>query len=629
MIDLSTPIRSAPVARIGIAGLPHLTDKMIVGGLYVLVAETPPARFPVLAASIQAALQALTPCTVIVPADPGTFTQRIASFGHSISPELMRSKQIALFSMQDEFSKKIFQFGVEGFVQELEQFEIQENSYLVFDQADDLLSLHDVGLAGEQINALYKWSQARKVTVLLVFSRCTEAHVGTLNALMDSMTGLVRLGADKDGLALTFDYWQSDDGTVAARSFRLTSQASGLYSATANAPVDSRPMQDSPTEAFPADPGARHYFFMDPDLGSLARQMAGDWRRVDTLVGMLHATRNTRTATCILSYERDTSLRQLAETVHTLRVSLGRHAKIVVQEKDASLRYQNEALLLRLGVNLVVNRNVPASRLPLLLDSLSSQVFAGDVDINFEVALASVLPARARGYLALKMFAREASAMLGQGETLNIPSALIIGKPVADLSVEDIVTTSGISRPGDLMTGDTEFCYLFLYACPEAVMLSTLDRIFGKPADTVFTDLRFLVQRNAIAAELQTLSLRADKDEVPDYSHKVAAAPASQAPSMSMPDTTARQPQPEAATLPGTVATSARPYAPVPENATPFQPPPGVKAKVAPEKANAPNDQGLFDYGLLPKTPIFGRNVAPRATRSQVATKNLTPSVSH
>jgi hypothetical protein len=125
-----------------------------------------------------------------------------------------------------------------------------------------------------------------------------------------------------------------------------------------------------------------HFFYMDPELGSLAAEMPGAWCQVDSLVGMMHATRNIRTVVSILSYRRDTDLRQLAEAVYTLRRSLERHAQIVVREKGASLRYQNEALLVRLGINLVIHRDVPVSRLPLLLKSLSGQIFSRDVEIN-------------------------------------------------------------------------------------------------------------------------------------------------------------------------------------------------------------------------------------------------------
>ena len=209
-------------------GLPNLTDGMIAGGLYVLVAETPPARFPVLAGSLANALRDGMQCTVIVPSDPKSFIQRIESFDNPKISSTVGANHYRFFTMQDEFAKKMFQFGADSFVQELDQFEIPPDSYLVFDQADELLSLHDITLASEQVIILRKWCLQQRVTLLLVFSRATEADSNTLNALMDNLTGMARLGADKDGLELTFDYWQSQEGTIAARNFRLVTLGSGL-----------------------------------------------------------------------------------------------------------------------------------------------------------------------------------------------------------------------------------------------------------------------------------------------------------------------------------------------------------------------------------------------------------------
>jgi hypothetical protein len=221
--------------------------------------------------------------------------------------------------MQEEFSKKMFRFGAERFVAELEQLEIPDNSYLVFDQADDLISLHDVSLAIEQVDILSKWLAAHQITALLTFLRVTESHAGTINALMDYLTGIVRLGGDESGLRLGFDYWQSPDGTVAAKNFQLLTLSNNCYEATtkqsgneALATETSAIEQDVP----PQEP-LSSYFYMDPDLGSLATQMAGNWQRVDTLVGMMHSTRNKRRAIAIFCYKSDTNLRQLAEAIHT------------------------------------------------------------------------------------------------------------------------------------------------------------------------------------------------------------------------------------------------------------------------------------------------------------------------
>jgi cellulose biosynthesis protein BcsE len=522
---MDEPTAFPAAVRLGVPGLPNLTDSLMVGGVYMLIAETASARFPILSTSLSSGLNCGVHCTVILPQNPEVFIQRIESYGNLNVTQAIGAHQMKMFLMQDEFSKKMFRYGADAFVQELAHFEIPDNSYLLFDQADDLLSFHDVVLALDQVEILRKWASEHQITMMLVLTRTTEAHTSTINALMDDLTGIVRLGASRSGLELSFDYWQSPEGTIAGRNFLLKTLDSGLYQASSNTESSEGSTNEARFDRADIPEGDdAQFFFMNPDLGSLAKQMQGKWQRVDTLVGMMHATRNLRSATCILSFQRDTNLRQLAEAIHTLRLSMGRYARIVVQEKEASLRYQNEALLLKLGLNLVVNRDVPLGRLPLLLESLKGQIFNRDVDINFEAALASVLPTRLRGYLLPQRFTREADVVLERAETLNIPCALVIGRPAPGIAMIDIMTNNSISRPGDLITADSDNCYIFLNACPQAVLLPAIERIMGMPVDTVFPNVRFVIQRAEIQSELAALLRLSEHENLPDYS-SVAGLP--------------------------------------------------------------------------------------------------------
>lgn len=221
-----------PVVRIGIRGLPDQINSMMGGGLYVLIAKTTSARFPMLACSIANALEEGLVCTLIAPANPLPFLQRIENLAQIDTADLVAANLLQIFVAQDNFLKKIFQFGAERFVSELEDFQIPENSYLVFDQADELLSLHDVSLALEQVNILKNWFFRKKITALLVFSRLSEAHNNTVNAIMDHLNGIVRLGGERDGLELTFDYWQSNQGVVVAKNYQLLTLDTGLYEAS-------------------------------------------------------------------------------------------------------------------------------------------------------------------------------------------------------------------------------------------------------------------------------------------------------------------------------------------------------------------------------------------------------------
>ncbi|NCP82483.1 MAG: hypothetical protein GW826_09250 [Rhodoferax sp.] len=631
MIDKTSNPKPSSLVQLGIHALPLLSSGMVNGGLYVLLAEIPSARFPILAGTLASALDGGIECNVILPSNPELFLQRINSFGELDTQESMTNNHLQLFTMQDEFSKKMFRFGAESFIQELEFFDVSVNTFLLFDQADELLSLHDLSMALDQVEVLSKWLSDRHVTALLVFTRVTEAHSNTINALMDNLTGIARLGGEKSGLEITFDFWQSPEGAVAARHFPLRALDTGLYE-VAPLSLSSEQTQSSIDQTIEAADSDKelHVFYMDPDLGSLAKQSAGIWQQVDTLVGMMHATRSTRSATIILSFLPDTSLRQLAETAHTLRSSLGRHAHIVVQEKAASLRFQNEALLLRLGVNLVVHRDVPVSRLTLLLDSLHGQTFTRDIDINFEAALASVTPTRMRGYLRPLRFAREVNLILDRAETLNIPCTLILGQPTNGQSMVDVLRQIGLSRPGDLLTADNTHAYIFLNACQQAVMLSTLERLLGVPVDTVFTNLRFLVRREDIQPELAALMRALELGGLPDHSTTLVDANAEEA---STEDTT---PKPSViASILNKIQTSTQPLVhnqtltaqartldlvppqvlmPVPERSVPR--PAAIPREVMPD-----NPDSQFSYAGDASASVFGKQPAPRAVRSSQSKK--------
>ncbi len=602
---------------LAIAGMPTLTNSMIAGGLYVMVAATPSARFPILASSIGHALEGGASVNVVVPAHPALFLERMTALGNIDVAPLLTEQRLGVFEMQEEFPKKMFRLGAERFVKEMEQLEIPDNSYLVFDQADDLLALHDVALALDQVEVLGRWLAQRGITALLVMTRANALRIGNINALMDNLTGIVQLGGDRDGLALTYDYWQSREGTIAARSYRLTTIANGFYEASANMLPPSAPAAAgvayvaAPAEVSGEVDTENRYFYMDPALATVAGSVPGIWQQVDTLVGMLHATQKTRAPTCLLSFERSSSVRQLAQAVHTLRLSLGRAARIVVQEKGVSLRYQNEALLLRLGVNLVVHRDVANERVPLLLESLNGQLFNRDVDINFEAALASVLPTRLRGYLTPQRFAREAAMVLDRAQPLHIPCALVSGAPLAGVDMAELIASCALSRPGDLITTDGQHCIIFFNACPQSALLSTLERVLGRPTSEVFESLDFMANPEDMVPGLTQLAARAADTDMPDYSHLASSEAAAEE-------------VPEA--LPAYESAPARVHAAV--NTAPRSSVPAIErviADVVAQAAPAATEPVVEEPGVTGTHYIydhernvygFGKKSAPRATRS-------------
>jgi Cellulose biosynthesis GIL len=224
------PTTSAGI-HLGVVGIDPSQSEMVIGGLYALKVTTPSTRFALLATSLKAAMSAGVHCTLITNSAPDEVLSRLAQSSSFPANDLVKQKRLSVFSMQEEFSKKLFRFGADRFVQEIENFEIPVNSFIVFEQADDVLSLHDLWLASQQIKVLSQWFKRRQTTGLLAFTRSNAQQTAALNALMDNLSGLARLGADKAGLELTFLYWQSQNGVMAARNFHLRSTHDGGYEA--------------------------------------------------------------------------------------------------------------------------------------------------------------------------------------------------------------------------------------------------------------------------------------------------------------------------------------------------------------------------------------------------------------
>lgn len=208
-----------------LADSPDASDGLVPGGTYALLAETPPARLPLMAGVLQTAEAARVPVTLLLPTQsPAVFMERVRVAGYSQISDALETGQLAIYQFQADFSKKMFRYGAESFARELEYYEVPPNSLLLVDQADDLLSLHDTALAIRQIQTISAWAAQRMMPVLLVFTRAAGSSISmeSVNGLMDNLAGLARVGVDREGITLSFEFWQGPFGTVAARSVALT-----------------------------------------------------------------------------------------------------------------------------------------------------------------------------------------------------------------------------------------------------------------------------------------------------------------------------------------------------------------------------------------------------------------------
>jgi hypothetical protein len=500
------------------SGLADGSDQMLPGRAYALVALSPPARLPLVATALADAVRQEQAASLVLATEPAAFVRRLQGAGFAEALSLWQAGAWQVLQIQEGFDKKHFRYGTDAFTRELHHYQVGRNSLLIFDQADEFLSLHDTALAVDQARQLSAWAERLNATVLLVFNRAASspAALACLNSLMDELAGLARVGVQEHGLCLAVDYWQGPQGTVVSRRWPLEEdEGTGAYKARSGmghsgplaAPASSGPS----TPSAPALAPESHFLTTDGELQARwAESLGGQWVTCNSALSLVREAMAVSEPTVLLPYARCTDLRQLAELVHTLKLALPGAAKLIVVECDAALRYGQEALLLRLGASLVIHRGAPEARIPLMLGAVRAQrAQAPASGIGFEAALSSVGAPAESGRVPIGIFVREARASVLRASVLGVPNALLVGRPKAELTCKDVLARLHLPRSGDLLSSDGNVCVVFLSSCPKASLDSALTHVFPEGLKDVFDSWDLGLTEADILAQLGRLPLEA------------------------------------------------------------------------------------------------------------------------
>jgi cellulose biosynthesis protein BcsE len=510
----SAPPADSPSAgfSLGFSEMPAIASTVSPGRAYSLTIQPALGHARLLSSILQANLAAGARCTLVTPMSPEMFLRRCDPEREKELFGALESGQCRLLTMTGDYKKNIVRFGPEKILQELTQCGLEEGSLLIVDHAEQIFSLHHKDTALEQLKTYQQWLERLRSTALLLFSAAAEdaALSGGHRLVADNSSGSARLDYQRTQAELWVDFWQTDAGTMAERRIALA----GPHAAELQSPpqADRAPALVNQVQA--AEDADEVYFIGD-SLAATHLQKPGSWKEVHTLVGLIHATRQARAATVIISVTKDTDSLQLAQTVHIMRLNAGPMLRIVIIDAGLSLRYHNEALLLRLGVNMVVHDPASIARLPLLLESLQAQLYVRNKQISFEDALASATPPRVKGYLPPPVFCDKVRATLYQSRTLNVPCALIMLNHAPTYDQAASLKRFHLSRQGDLLTACPTHCYVFLYGFASADSQAFLPRLLGLHDTRSIRDLTFLNKEEDILVALERIAGAVDPNLIP------------------------------------------------------------------------------------------------------------------
>jgi len=384
-----------------------------------------------------------------------------------------------------------------GALRALKRFGFRRGSIFFVEGAEQWFSWDRPDDLAYEGRVLANWCETRNITlVLLAGSVAPSANDASLDAeaaeeqleheardperdaFHSSCEGVARLQHTHGELLWHVDFWRSRSALAAGEVRALRFARAGHLMVA--------PEEDE------TDRLAQARIARDEMRVVATRAAVGDepwvppeWEIVDGLLAALQAGLGARAASVVLDYTGSEQLEALCETVHTLRRTCGRALKIVLVERGQVLRHQFELLVLNLGANLVIGRDVPFSRMQSLMQSLRGQLNARPVAADYRAALAAALSDEVCGYLPVEGFVAHTLNVLGRGQLLNLPHVLVKVRLKPNVAHVDVLRQCRPTRNGDVVTADGAHLYVFLFACRLPDAQGSLARIFRLPVDSL------------------------------------------------------------------------------------------------------------------------------------------------
>ena len=503
---------------LGIPGLPSSIDTLLKGSIYAAIVDSIPAHLSIIIQALKANIAAGNTCVLLTQMTPGVLLSRAKMSGVDFSEDISQSR-LYLFSQEGDYVTNIFRHGIKRFLQEFEYFRVPKESFFLFDQAGELFTMSDQNIAQAQAIEYRDWMRSSGNTSLFLFPAKGEKRS---QSILSSFSGVARINQSKTGLELLIDFWYSQDGAIAAKAFPVSLDTTGLIRVDASLPQAA--IEACQTDSNTDDDNAVFYFGPDFETFSASVQHSGEWMQAQSFVDLIHLSRDAARATVVISFDSDTELKQTAKIVHYMRLNRGNRLRIVIRESGFSLRYLNELLLLRLGVNLIIHQQVARQQLPLLWEMLAGQTYTRKINQDFDQAYSSILSSEHTGYVDLVSFCGEALGIFDRGDILDIPLTLIVASYHEQASPPDILSQVKIVRNGDIFSSNATHCYIFMHACTEENSAAALSRITGDKQASLFLAIRFITAKKSIRETLQHLVQSGDIALAPDFSEAIAEA---------------------------------------------------------------------------------------------------------
>nr|WP_277625643.1 cellulose biosynthesis protein BcsE [Burkholderia stabilis] len=419
-----------------------------------------------------------------------------------------------------------------GGLRAMKRYGFRARSLYFVEGAQRWFSWDDPVALAEEAHALADWCRTRRIALVLLLD--PEAARAGADALTDDpplvrdanrtprsgfhgiCSGVAQLQRTHGELLWIVDFWRAGDTLTAGEVRPLRFAPGGRLSASVDGGA--------------TEPANRMKLASDEDRVVVSRavldgtnRVPGDWEIVDDNAAVVAACVHAQAATAVLAFRSHAQLEALCADVHALRRQCGGALKIAIVERGEVLRQQFEMLVLSVGANRVVARDLPVSRMQAAVHALRGQLYARPVAPDYRAALAAALGDSVLGYLPVGAFCLRIRAVLDRGAVLALPHTLAKITLLPGVSHVDALRHCRPRRAGDVVTADAGHLYVFLFACEPVDADDALGRIFDVPVDTL-SDRVVCLGQGSIDSELDALKAENRRAPIADYSDLFAVA---------------------------------------------------------------------------------------------------------
>ncbi|WP_019466928.1 cellulose biosynthesis protein BcsE [Dyella japonica] len=495
---------------LAIEGLPSSLSALATGCVYAVYASRSPARDALYWKTAANAL--LTPVTVLSTRSAADITYALRQQGVDIDQAGAVHPRSNVCSLRLSPNRDGCDVLMEALQSLSEQCAAPASQFLLEGVAA-CFAWHDRAALIRQGAALAGWCAQTRHTVLLVMLPPLVEESGDFRPLTDfqiQFAGAAQLVHEQGEFRWEVAFWRDNYGALSAsESIPLR------FSATDHRLVAMMDGDRENGEGIGMLAPDESVVMVSHDAVAHERAMPKSWQVLADNEALVMAASRTVAATVILHYGINESLATLAKQVNFLRRQCGKALKILIREDNVSIRY--ELLMLTLGANAILPRNMPMAQVEIAVDGVQGQLFSRPVPDDYRSALSAAMRDTTTGYVPPRRFIELVREAVERSRPIRLPNVLLRLPLEHDVAGIDALKACHIRRAGDLCTASGDSLYLFFFACHVDNASKAMERVFDIPLSDLFRGELRSGDRDTIFAALDELDDEIAELPPPDY----------------------------------------------------------------------------------------------------------------